>query len=363
MNTRLSPQRARLILVAAVAIAAQSVFAVPAQAGAGGQPRVNVMTRNLYLGADLGPALAATTLPQFLAATSEVWRHVQEVSFDERAVVLAREIADAEPDLLGLQEVAIWRTGQFGSPAPATTVAYDFLDQLLKELDAAGAPYDVVVAQDEADLEAPVGAPYFIDARLTQRDVILVKQGVDVALSNAQSANFVNNLSLPLPAIGTSVVITRGWTSVDVVKGGKSFRFVNTHLEAFHPGIRVLQAQELLAGPVGTAPGSVVLLGDINSGPELPEPVNRLAYFVLVAGGLVDTWPILHPGDPGYTASLGDDLNEPPDAVEHRIDMVMLSGAVTPVKSKLYGDDLDNRTPGGLWPSDHLGHAALLQLG
>lgn len=366
MSTRLVPRRARAAVVALCAVgalAAQALLAGPAAADRDGGPKVTVMTRNLYLGADLGPAIAATSLPEFLAATSEIWRHVQQVSFDERATVLAREIDQAKPDLIGLQEVAIWRTGTFGDPAPSTIVAYDFLAQLQAELRNRHAHYDVVVSQDEADLEAPVGAPYFIDARLTQRDVILVRKGAHLDLRNARSAHFTTNLSIPIPAAGTTFLSSRGWTSVDVVgKHHASFRFINTHLEAFHPLVRLAQAQELLAGPVGTAPGPVVLLGDINSGPELPVPENRLAYQALVAGGLVDTWPILHPGDPGFTSSLGDDLVDPPDALEHRIDLIMFLGEVEPKRSWLTGNDPRNRTESGLWPSDHLGHVAVLKI-
>ncbi|MBX6721898.1 MAG: hypothetical protein IRY92_01470, partial [Dactylosporangium sp.] len=98
----------------------------------------------------------------------------------------------------------------------------------------------------------------------------------------------------------------------------------------------------------------------LNSGPELPVPDNRLAYAELVAGGMVDTWPALHPGDAGYTAGLGDDLTQPGDAVEHRIDMVMYRGAVVPLSSELFG--VERRTPDGRWASDHLGHVATLAL-
>jgi hypothetical protein len=72
-----------------------------------------------------------------------------------------------------------------------------------------------------------------------------------------------------------------------------------------------------------------------------------------VAGGMVDTWPILHPGDPGFTSSLGDDLNDPPDAPEHRIDMVMFTGDVTPASlTDRERSQEPNRVR--LWPSDHL---------
>ncbi|SCL30783.1 Metal-dependent hydrolase, endonuclease/exonuclease/phosphatase family [Micromonospora rhizosphaerae] len=347
----------RLVTAAALAVASLGLLAPPAEAEAG--PKVSVLTRNLYLGGDLTPSINAPTLPAFLAANAGLLSHVDLVDFPARAKLIAQEIRDHEPDLVGLQEVALWRTGPIGNPAPATSVRYDYLALLMGELAAAGHPYDVAVVQDEADLEAPAGAPHNLDVRLTMRDVILVRHGDRVKVTDRSSGNFTHNLVLPLAATGGSATSTRGWTAVDAVLGTRSFRFVNTHLEAFHAGIRVQQAQELLQGPLA-APGRVILVGDLNTGPELPVPDNRLAYFTLVAGGMVDTWPILHPGEPGYTAGLGDDLVEPADDVEHRIDMVMFRGAVVPVNSEVFGTE--RQTADGRWASDHLGHVAELAL-
>ncbi len=286
MASSLVTRSRAVAVVLAVAISTLASGLLAPAADAAGKPRVTVMTRNLFLGADLGPAIAARTLPELMAANAAIFAHVQKVDFTRRAKVLAKEIADAEPDLLGLQEAAMWRTGPIGNPAPATTVAYDYLAMLRAELAALDAPYDVVISQDEADLEAPASAPYFQDIRLTQRDVILVKRGADLTLSNPRAAHFVINLPIPSPATGTVLVSTRGWTSVDVVKGKKPFRFVNTHLEAFNAQVRLAQAAELIAGPLALPPGGdVVLAGDLNSGPELPVPENRLAYQALVAGG------------------------------------------------------------------------------
>lgn len=353
------PRRWRPVtVVLAVIVASLGVSAAPGQAQPGA--KVTVVTRNLFLGGDLAPSIAAPTLPAFLAANSALLSQVDLVDFPSRARLIAEEIIEHKPDLVGLQEVALWRTGTIGDPAAATQVRYDYLALLLAELDRAGHPYDVAVAQTEADLEAPAGAPHNVDARLTMRDVILVRHGGRVRVTAAWSGNFTDNLVFPLAATGGTAISTRGWTAVDVVHGERAFRFVNTHLEAFHPGIRVLQARELLAGPVGAAPGDVILAGDLNTGPDLPVPENRLAYFTLVAGGMVDTWPILHPGEPGYTAGLGDNLTEPADGVEHRVDLVMFRGTVVPVSSELFGTE--RQTPDGRWASDHLGHVARLAL-
>ena len=321
------------------------------------------MTRNIYLGADLTRSITATSIPQLLAANAQIFANVQQTNFPERAKALAREIADADPTLVGLQEVATWRSGAFNNPAPATIVEYDFLASLQSELAAIGAPYNLVRKQQEADLESPAGSPYFKDFRLTMHDAILVKAGLgsEVALSNTQSANFNNNLTLTT-GTGQTITVLRGWVSVDAVVNKRPFRFVNTHLEAFHPGVRAQQAGELVAGggPVGSAPGKVVLVGDMNSDPADSSPDN-IAYNVLIGSGMVDTWPVANPGDPGLTCCFSELLNDASASVfSSRIDDVLTKGAVGVVSSRIYGTDPDNRAAGGLWPSDHAGVAAAL---
>ena len=95
---------------------------------------VNVMTRNLYLGADLDAAdrakSARTNSPQ---PNGQVLREVTANDFPARAKGLAQEILKKKPDLVGLQEVALWRTGPpslepLSPDGPtATTVRYDYL--------------------------------------------------------------------------------------------------------------------------------------------------------------------------------------------------------------------------------------------
>ena len=79
------------------------------------------MTRNLYLGADLNPAIGAISscpypTPQqcqglILATNQSIWNHVVATNFPARAKKLAKEIDDNDPYIVGLQEVALWRSG------------------------------------------------------------------------------------------------------------------------------------------------------------------------------------------------------------------------------------------------------------
>ena len=79
---------------------------------------------------------------------------MQSTKFPERAKPLAREIKRSKADLVGLQEVALWRTqtpSDGGSPpvspigTPATKVEQDFLKILMRELKKIRAGYRVVV--------------------------------------------------------------------------------------------------------------------------------------------------------------------------------------------------------------------------
>ena len=100
-----------------------ALLGAPAAAQAAPAPRVTVMTRNLFLGADLIPL--ATTAPgaPFQQAAGTLFDGVKATDPDARMKLIAREIADAGPDLVGLQEVSLWRTGprRPRRPSPSTT--------------------------------------------------------------------------------------------------------------------------------------------------------------------------------------------------------------------------------------------------
>jgi endonuclease/exonuclease/phosphatase family metal-dependent hydrolase len=353
----------KLLLLACTALVFTAALAPSAPAAPSPRP-VKVMSRNLYLGSDLTPALTTTSIPGLLAANAQIWSNVQQTSFPQRAKALAREIADADPTLIGLQEVERWYSGPIGDPAPATTVEFDFLATLRSELAAIGSPYDVVRVQPMYDVEAPAGGPYYRDFRLVDQDAILVKAGLgsEVKLSNAQSGHYDHNLVITT-STGEMIPVTRGWVSVDAVVNKHSFRFVDSHLEPFHPGIRFQQAQELVApsGPVGSAPGKAILVGDMNSDPEQVFP-QSLAFSALTGAGLLDSWVALHPGDPGLSCCFSELVNDPASvgAFDSRIDHVLVSPGVGLLESRLTGIDPDNRAAGGLWPSDHAGVVATL---
>jgi endonuclease/exonuclease/phosphatase family metal-dependent hydrolase len=339
---------------------------------------VDVMTRNLYLGADLAPAIGAPSLEAFVAATGQILREVSANDFPTRAKGLAQEILEKKPDLVGLQEVALWRTGPpslapvlSGEPS-ATTVRYDYLQLLLDQLNKGKQQYEVVVTQNEFDLEAPgdengvpgdgpaaQGIPNAeINGRLTMRDVILARRGAGVDTANPQSGNFKTLLAVPI--LGKPLTIKRGWTATDArVRGSGWFRFVNTHLEAFDPAalvpsIRSLQAGELVA-PEGPATSSlpVVLVGDLNSDDDTVEPGDQQAYRTLLEAGMVERSTSTPLGCCLRSSLLAEGAGGSVADFDHQVDHVMTRD---PAEIALDSSAVTGLLPvNGFWDSDHAG--------
>jgi hypothetical protein len=341
---------------------------------------VRVMTRNLYLGANLGPAIGTETLDELVEANGAILNEVTANDFPTRAKGLAAEILAQRPDLVGLQEVALWRTAP-PSIAPlqtgpsATTVRYDYLQELLAELNAGKgpAPYRVVVVQQEFDLEAPAdengvagdgpaaqGIPDAeINGRLTMRDVILARTSGGVHTWNEQSGNFETLLKVPV--LNQPLTIARGWTATDArVRGSHPFRFVNTHLEAFQPEVRAAQAAELVApdGPA-TSKLPVVLVGDLNSDDDTVSGLDRLAYEVLLSAGMVER----STDDPLSccleSSELAVDAGGSVADFNHQVDHIMTRDpqVVTLRESTVTGLLPVN----GFWNSDHAGLTSALE--
>ena len=219
------------VLLAGV-LSALALLAPAAQAASPKANPVKVMTRNLYLGADLTPAIQATSIPALAAAGTQIWNNVQATDGPARAKVLAKEIQAADPAIIGIQEGAKWfadsSNGIPGLPSPyggppSTTLVYDYVQSLKDELAALGAPYVEVARQSEANLEGPTTTG--LDIRLQQNDVILArKSSVDdgtLTWSNVQAAQYPHALpfQLTLPLLGglASVESTRGYVSEDFV--------------------------------------------------------------------------------------------------------------------------------------------------
>jgi endonuclease/exonuclease/phosphatase family metal-dependent hydrolase len=373
--------RAHRFLLPATAVALAFALLMPGSAWANGKGKVlKVMTRNVYLGADLSGAIGVSSLPALVAAAGQILRQVDANDFPTRAVGLAHEILTKKPDLVGLQEVALWRTapvnfGVLTTGPSATTVRYDYLQLLLDELNRIGKPqYEVVVSQNEFDFEAPADedddpntGPYGADinGRLTMRDVILGRRAPEVQTDDPNMGHFVH--LLPVPILTSSVPVTRGWVSTDAkVRGSDWFRFVNTHLEAFDPAIlvpsiRALQAGELVApGGPATSNLPVVLVGDLNSDDDTVAPGDQQAYNVLVAAGMVERSTDDPLGCCLNSALLAEDAGGSVADFDHQVDHVMTRD---PEKVLLKHSAVTGLLPiNGFWDSDHAGLFSALGL-
>src|SRR3954452_15568668 len=174
-------------LAPTLALLAALVVAPVASRAAKPKPqKITVMSRNLFLGADLLPLAVPPAGDKFERAVGKLFDEVRATEPDARMKLVAGEIAKAKPDLVGLQEVTLWRTGPKNDGKPATDVKVDYLATLMKELKRRKAGYRVVADQRTLDLEGPTDQN--VDLRFTDGNVVLARKGVKV--SEAKSRDF-----------------------------------------------------------------------------------------------------------------------------------------------------------------------------
>ena len=349
---------------------------------------LNVMTQNLYVGGDILLPLAVPP-EQFPAAAALVIQQIIATNFPERAMTLAEEMLARRPDLIGLQEVYVVRVCLQVAPSYCP-LDQDYLELLLDNLNADRPLYRVASTVTNISLEnlpatLPDGTGVLVS--LTDRDVILARKGV--ATRNPVSANFRARLPVDNPALPGFAVV-RGYTMVDATVAGREYRFLNTHLEVTaagseqEPAFRAVQAAQALelVGPGGPLFGddhTQVVVGDFNSNPfegpyvpcVAPGGLCPTPYAVLSNFRYIDTW--LERGgrwELGNTccqATLLD--NEEPQLYE-RIDLTWVRPApdhyggpfVRGVRAEVVGEEVADKTPSGLWPSDHAGVATRMIL-
>lgn len=299
--------RRRITAGAALALLLLAAAGVASSARADTGMSVTVMTRNLYFGADLTPVIAATT---------------QQGFFD------------------------------------AVKGAY---------LQGFGVPYTVASADTGYDVEAPGSFPgpfpVYTDVRLTQHDVILARQESRLKITNPLHGQYHAQISLP--TVAGPIPLPWAWASVDAGIGGHSFRFATTHLDPDSGAAQVAPAQEFLGGPAVTSL-PLVWAGDFNSDADTTTitgiPPDTTTYANIVNAGLTDAWASVHPGDHGYTCCENADLDNQQPTLDQRIDHVFMRGPWHAVSVTIVGADPSDKTAGGLWPSDHAGVVAKLNL-
>jgi hypothetical protein len=349
---------------------------------------LKVMTQNVYVGGDILLPLAVPP-EQFPAAAALVIQQIIATNFPERAIVLADEMLAQRPDLIGLQEVYVVKVCLQVAPS-VCPIDQDYLELLLDNLNADAPLYreaSTVTNISLANLPATLPDGTGILVSITDRDVILARAGV--ATSNPVSANFQARLPVNNPALPGFAVI-RGYTMVDARVAGRDYRFLNTHLEVsgagsdLEPVFRAVQAAQALelVGPGGPLFGddhTQVVVGDFNSNPfegpyvpcAAPGGMCQTPYAVLSGYNYVDTWlERVGAWELGNTCCQATLLDNEESELYERIDLTWVRPApdhyggpvVRGVQAEVVGDEVADKTPGGLWPSDHAGVATRMIL-
>lgn len=367
---------------------------------------LTVMSRNLYLGADVNVALEL--LPDTPAALQAMWEQVAATDFTARVGLLAAEAAAARPDVIGLQEATRWqcRPSPFSSPQ----TVYDFTQQFLDATAAAGAPYVIAEADgqqaqnpgyeipaipflttvDDPETFQPLFGSDTADCGFVIGDALLVRADLASTVTAAGTSEYEERY----PVVPVVFTIDRGYAWADLTRGDRSVRVVTTHLESLFTDDGVpssaLQAQQLVADLAPTT-GPLVVMGDFNADPRDPRPASDAnpggqpaanaacqaqpaaptagaavdacsAYWTMIAAGYTDAGPdALDPAN--YSWGTAGDLAGPdperlPLALEagndagftDRLDYVFLRNGATATQARMIG----NRWPAGpdTWACD-----------
>lgn len=328
---------------------------------------VTVMTRNLYLGANLfdllDPACADAAI---LGCVAQLYGTVEASDIHARMGAIAAEIEATNPDLVGLQEVTTYYSQAPGDhhlpgiPKQATNITFDFLQILMDELDARGLNYNIAAENMNADVEFPstVDGVNFIDYRLMDRDVILARN--DVTVSNVSENNFVEAITAVIEIGGVDIAFTRGFSHLTAMKDGVSFTFANTHLEVGGEAVIAQIAQGVvLKGALSNLNSPVIAVGDFNSDPSDPGDDGRVYRSFLE--DYTDAWANSQgTSTAGGNTCCQDDVHATPSQLDNRIDIIFYRGDADATSAVVVGDDEADITPSGVWPSDHAGVVATI---
>jgi endonuclease/exonuclease/phosphatase family metal-dependent hydrolase len=322
-----------------------------------GRPHLTVMTRNMYIGADVDRVIGALATPDptdDLPALLGAIAVVQVTDFPSRAAAMVGEIARFRPHVIGLQEVSRLDVDLNLLGIPSPVIHQDFLATLQTLLAARGLDYAVAATVQNTSAQPLPGVS------LVDYDVLLV-DARRVRVNRVLAAqNFQNNIGPVAPG----VTIIRGYVAANVAVDGRDYVVLNTHLESGRAqGLDLLRAAQAteIATVLGAA-SPAILLGDFNDDP------GSLMWQVLAGAGFTDVWGVLRPNGAGYTCCHAEDLSNPVNTFDQRIDYVWARGTGVgprPVVGTVQRIGLEPRekVPGPffpLWPSDHAGVVSTL---
>jgi len=330
--------------IALVAMACIGACAATYSSPVGAPPRITVMTWNIYYGGGAG----GSGIPDM----EDQWNSVEATNFPERAGRIAKIIEQQSPHIICLQEVARWHREDILGGNEDTI---DFLEILLDRLEDRGLQYDLVTSLEAIDFQAPAiidDDP--VDVKWEERIVMLAKHSSQLHVNKVRQQHYDEIFTIPIPA-NEDLIFNRGWLAVDITFKGKKARYVCTHLEALSNSVAEDQAAQLIDWLSGTGL-PVVVMGDMSSLP------GGAVHTQFTDAGYQDAWAAIHGLQAGPTCCQSPDLMNSTSELDKRNDYVFLRGALTPVSISRVGQNQSDRTPGGLWPSDHAGLVAHIGL-
>ena len=252
--------------------------------------QVTVMSRNLYLGADVGVALEL--IPDFPAAAQFMWNQVKQTDFTKRANKLAAEAALDKPALIGVQEATTWYCKK--NLWSKKVAVFDFLDQFVQATRSTGTPYSIASFDGVAafnpgysiaaipyltKVEDPDLFPSLFGSKsaacgFTIGDAILVRDDLKENIKKVGNSEYDATYSI----VPTIMTIYRGYTWVDYQVNDSLVRVISTHLESIWDENKVpnsaLQAAQLIED-LKSSKMPLIVMGDFNADPRDPRPIGE----------------------------------------------------------------------------------------
>jgi endonuclease/exonuclease/phosphatase family metal-dependent hydrolase len=359
------------------------------QGSPGDASDISVYTQNVFLGGDTGPLFSldlTDTSPEgigaVIQATNIFWAEVQASDIPSRAAEFVNEIESRQPDVVALQEAVGYATGtlSFGGVFTPSAGGPDLLLAVMTEIATRGLPYSLAAMQPTTAIALPIGPPGATGfPALAVQDRVVMFVHDDIVDYDTDQGIYAARLPLG------PVDLVRGWIRLSTEKRGVAHHFVVTHLETqgsadpssgipyFIRQVHNGQAAELQGAVLAGLEGVTVVMGDLNSDaaadPSAPSYTDT--YGNLVAAGFTDVWQQgPHPSRESGVTCCQEDGTEPRVPSE-RIDFVLFRSS-TPwadngnhrgyFRAEVIGSDEADRTPSGVWPSDHAGIVASLRL-
>jgi len=378
--------------------------------------RITVMSRNIYLGADVGVALEL--IPNFPKAAQFMWDQVKKTDFATRAPKLARESAQDRPEIIGVQEATMWycKKDFFSDKVEV----FNFLDQFIAATMASGVGYSLATANGVEAFNpgySIAAIPYVTKVRdpevfnpifgqdtascgFTIGDALLVRDDVKDRIIQVGNTEYDATYSI----VPTLMTIYRGYTWADFKVQDSVVRLITTHLESIWDENKVpnsaLQAQQLVAD-LKDAKMPIVIMGDFNADYRDPRPQGEPnpgeqpvasencptpggakcnAYSTMIEAGFENASPDAK--NPRYFTWGASALLNGPDkkrvldakkfgnqyGFTDRLDYIFTKNVYATVSSKIIGNVWPDGS--GVWdcgkdkcfPSDHAGVVATIEL-